>query len=64
MKKEKLLKNKLNEIYETFQDIKDLELENIINNAKYIEQKCGPKCMEIINDGNLFDKNNKKNKKK
>ena len=64
MKKEKLLKNKLNEIYETFQDIKDLELENIINNAKYIEQKCGTKCMEIINDGNLFDKNNKKNKKK
>ena len=60
MKKELLMKRKINEIYETFQNIKDLEVENIISNAKYIDKKCGKKCLEIIEEG---DYNNKgKNK--
>ena len=51
MNKEKLMKSKINEIYETFQNIKDLEIENIISNAKYIEEKCGQKCLEIMEFG-------------
>ena len=64
MKKEKLMKNKVNEIYETFQHIKDLEIENIISNAKYIDKKCGKKCLEIMKEGDYDPKNNKKKKKK
>ena len=60
MKKEILMKSKINEIYETFQNIKDLEIENIISNAKYIEKKCGQKCLEIMKDGDYNVKNNKK----
>jgi hypothetical protein len=60
MKKEKLMKNKINEIYETFQNIKDLEVENIIANAKYIEKKCGKKCLEIMKNGDYESKNIKK----
>ena len=60
MKKEKLMKNKINEMYETFQNIKDLEVENIISNAKYIDKKCGKKCLEIMKEGDYGGKNNKK----
>ena len=56
MKKEKLIKCKINELYETLQNIKDLEIENIISNAKYIESKCGKKCMEIMEAGDLIRK--------
>ena len=50
MKKEQLMKRKINEIYETFQNIKDLELEDIICNARFIEKKCGKKCLEIMKE--------------
>lgn len=62
MKKEKIMKSRLNEIYETFQNLKDLEVENIITNAKYIESKCGKKFLEIMEDGEYKEKNNKKKK--
>ena len=62
MKKEKLMKRKINEIYEIFQDIKDLELEDIINNARFIEKKCGKKCLDIMNTKNFEDKRSKKKK--
>ena len=48
MKKEKIMKSKVTEVYEIFQDIQDLELENIISNAKYISNKSGKKCLEIM----------------
>ena len=64
MKREKLMKTKINEIYETLQNIKDLAIENIISNAKYIESKCGKKCLEIMKEGDYDPKNNKKKKKK
>ena len=60
MKKEQLMKRKINEIYETFQNIKDLELEDIISNARFIEKKCGKKCLEIMNGKNFEDKKSKK----
>jgi hypothetical protein len=60
MKKEQLMKRKVNEIYETFQNIKDLELEDIISNARFIEKKCGKKCLEIMNGKILEDKKSKK----
>ena len=56
MKREKLMKTKINEIYETLQNIKDLAVENIISNAKYIESKCGKKCLEIMKQGELTRK--------
>ena len=56
MKKEALMKHKINEIYETFQSLKDLEVENIISNAKYIEEKCGQKCLEIMEVGDYNKK--------
>ena len=54
MKREKLMKTKINEIYETLQNIKDLAVENIISNAKYIESKCGKKCLEIMKQRELI----------
>ena len=60
MKKEKLMKKKINEIYETLQNIKDLEVENIISNAKYIEEKCGEKCLEIMKEGKYSIKSSEK----
>ena len=57
MKKEKLMRNRINEIYEAFQNIKDLEVEDIISNAKYIENKCSTKFKEIM------EKRKKKKKK-
>ena len=54
MKKELLMRRKINEIYETFQNIKDLEVENIISNAKYIDKKCGKKCSKIGEDGKIM----------
>ena len=61
MQKAKLMKSKMFKIYEIFQDLKDLEVENIISNAKYIEKKCKEKCLEIIEEGD-YVKNKKKNK--
>jgi len=63
MKKEKLMSNKINELYETFQNLKDLEVESIISNAKYIESKCGQKFMKIMEKGEYNIKNSKNKKK-
>lgn len=50
MKKDKIMKATIiNEIYQIFQNIHDLYLENIISNAKLISQKCEKKCLEIMN---------------
>ena len=38
----------INDVYKIFQNTSDLFVENIITNAKYISQKCGKKCSEII----------------
>ena len=56
MKKEIIMKKKLYEIYENLQNLKDLDIENIIFNAKYIRDKCSKKCLEIMkeNDYNNF----------
>ena len=49
MKKEEITHITLiNDVYKIFQNINDLFVENIIINAKYISQKCGKKCLEII----------------
>ena len=55
MKKEKILNSKLLEIYEMIQNIKDLNIEDIINNAKYISNKCGKKCREIMKEDYFED---------
>ena len=60
MKKDKLMKSQINEIFEVFQNINDLEVENIITNAQYIEKKCGQKCVEIMKKGDCDIKNIKK----
>ena len=59
MKRESLMTNKINGIYEAFQSLKDLEVENIISNAKYIENKCGEKCMKIMEVGEYIKNNGK-----
>ena len=59
MKKDKLMSSSINGIYEIFQNIKDLEVEDIISNAKYIESKCGQKCLEIMEVGD-YDYKRKK----
>ena len=56
MKKEALMTNKINGIYEAFQSLKDLEVEDIISNAKYIENKCGEKCKKIMEVGEYIKK--------
>ena len=49
MKKEELLNiYKINNIYKIFQNIRDLNIENIIFNAKLISEKCGKKCLDIL----------------
>ena len=48
MKKENIIKNTIYEIYENLQNLKDLEVENIIFNANYIKNKCSKKCLEIM----------------
>ena len=49
MKKEEILHVRIiNDVYKIFQNISDLFVENIIINAKYISEKCGKKCLEII----------------
>ena len=49
MKKEDIFKVKLiNDVYKLFQNTNDLFVENVIANAKYISQKCGKKCLKII----------------
>ena len=48
MKKEKIVNSKLFEIYGMIQNVQDLNIEDIINNAKYIFNKCGKKCQEIM----------------
>ena len=59
MHKEKLMSDKTFKIYDIFHTIKDLEVENIISNAKYIEKKCKEKCLEIMKEGD-YVKNRKK----
>ena len=48
MKKDNLIKNTIYGIYENLQNLKDLEIENIIFNANYIKNKCSKKCLEIM----------------
>ena len=48
MKKEKIIKETIYGIYENLQNLKDLEVENIIFNANYIKNKCSKKCLEIM----------------
>ena len=48
MKKEHIIKNTIYGIYENLQNLKDLEVENIIFNANYIKNKCSKKCLEIM----------------
>lgn len=50
MRKEKIMKNQIYKIYEIFQNIKDLDVENIIINAKYIKNKCHKKFLEIMKE--------------
>lgn len=50
MRKEIIMKSKLYGIYENLQDLKDLDIENIIFNAKYIKNKCSKKCLEIMKE--------------
>ena len=52
MRKEIIMKSQIYQIYETFQNLKDLEVENIIINAKYIKNKCHKKCSEIMKEDN------------
>ena len=56
MKKESLMTNKINGIYEAFQSIKELQVEHIISNAKLIENKCGEKCLKIMEEGDYIKK--------
>ena len=49
MKKEEVLNiDKINNLYKIFQNIRDLNIENIIFNAKLISEKCGKKCLDIL----------------
>lgn len=50
MKKDIILKSPIYKIYEIFQNINDLDSENIINNAKYIRSKCHNKCKDIMKE--------------
>ncbi len=50
MKKDVIMKSQIYKIYEIFQDLKDLDVENIIFNAKYIRSKCHKKCVEIMKE--------------
>jgi hypothetical protein len=50
MRKDFIMKNNIYKIYENFQNLKDLDVDNIIFNAKYIKNKCGKKCNEIMKE--------------
>ena len=50
MKKEIILQSQIYKVYEIFQNLKDLDVENIIFNAKYIRDKCHKKCLEIMKE--------------
>ena len=50
MRKEIIMKSQIYTIYENFQNLKDLDVENIIFNAKYIKNKCHKKCFEIMRE--------------
>ena len=50
MRKEIIMKSQIYTIYENFQNLKDLDVENIIFNAKYIKNKCNKKCLEIMRE--------------
>jgi hypothetical protein len=50
MRKEIIMKSQIYTIYENFQNLKDLDVENIIFNAKYIKNKCHKKCLEIMRE--------------
>ena len=52
MKKDIIMKSQIYAIYENFQNLKDLDIENIIFNAKYIKNKCHKKCLEIMREDN------------
>jgi hypothetical protein len=50
MRKDFIMKNNIYKIYENFQNLKDLDVDNIIFNAKYIKNKCHKKCLEIMRE--------------
>ena len=50
MRKETIMKSQLYKIYENFQNLKDLDVESIIFNARYIKNKCHKKCQEIMKE--------------
>ena len=50
MKKNIIMKSRLDEIFEMFQNLQDLDVENIIFNAKYIKKRCHKKCLEIMEE--------------
>ena len=50
MKKDIIMKSRLEEIFELFQSLQDLNVENIIFNAKYIKKRCHKKCLEIMKE--------------
>jgi hypothetical protein len=50
MRKDIIMKSQIYAIYENFQNLKDLDVDNIIFNAKYIKNKCGKKCNEIMKE--------------
>ena len=50
MKKEFIMNNQIYKVYEMFQSLKDLDVDNIIFNAKYIKNKCHKKCLEIMKE--------------
>ena len=52
MKKNIIMKSRLDEIFEMFQNLQDLDVENIIFNAKYIKKRCHKKCIEIMEEDN------------
>jgi len=52
MRKDIIMKSQIYAIYENFQNLKDLDIENIIFNAKYIKNKCHKKCLEIMREDN------------
>lgn len=49
MEKDELLVSDLSRMIEILQKLKNLSIEEILGNAKYIQQNCGEKCLEIMN---------------
>ena len=50
MKKDIIMKSRLEEIFELFQSLQDLNVEDIIFNTKYIKKRCHKKCLEIMEE--------------